>query len=328
MTENPLEQQAPTPAGSDQRPSASAAGSLPSSVRQAPDLSGSGAHAPAGAPGASGAAGAPTYRRDITTAAEFQEIAQLSGQGPVVFALYRASDPSTVQAVQELQQIIDTAEGRLLLAAVDSEAAPEIAEMFQAQSALTVVALLGGRPAPLYDAPLPAEQVQQLLGQVLQLAQQNGLAGTFEPAGDAAAEPAPLPELVQKAQDALMEGDYQAARSHYQAHLKEHPADSDAKIGLAQVGLLERVKDADLQEARAAAAEHPEDLQAQMLVADLDLSGGHVEDAFQRLLGLVQRTAGEERDTVRQRLLELFEVVGHEDPRVVSARGALMRTLF
>ena len=124
-----------------------------------------------------------------------------------------------------------------------------------------------------------------------------------------------------------MSGDLDGAEAAYNRAIAENPGDREAKLALAQVHLLQRVMPLDAAAVRAAAAA-PEDVAAQLQVADLDVSGGHVEDAFRRLLELVRRTAGEERNAVRVRLLELFDVVGAEDPRVVAARGALMRALF
>ena len=92
--------------------------------------------------------------------------------------------------------------------------------------------------------------------------------------------------------------------------------------------LLKRTEGVDLNQARAAAAERPDDVDAQTLVADLDLLGGHVEDAFGRLLDLVRSTAGDDRDRVKGRLVELLSVVGNADPRVKKARTALMSALF
>lgn len=304
---------------------------IPASARNAPDLSQAGAASSAApsAPGASGE-GLPTYRTDITTGQEFQQLAQLSGQGPVLFALYRGSDQAAVASVEELTDIVDSAQGRFLLAAADIEQSPEIAQALQAATSLTVIAMLGGRPAPLYDQPVPAQQIEGVLGQVLQLAQQSQLTGTFEPVGTRqAAEEKPLPPLHQKARDVLAEGDYEAAEAAYRQAIAEQPGDHEAKIGLARVGLLSRVAGMDAGAVREKAAAAPEDVDAQIQVADLDVTGGHVEDAFGRLLGLIRRTADPEaKNAVRQRLLELFEVVGAEDPRVVAARGQLMRALF
>lgn len=301
---------------------------IPDSVRSAPDLSQMGGSGqPEGAPSQPG--GGKTYRRAVTTTEEFQEAAQLSGQGPVVFALYSGKDQQAVDSVAQLEHIVNQAGGRILLAAVDIDQAPEIAQAFQIQGTLGVVAMLGGRPAPMYNSPVPAEQIQELLGQVLQLAQQSQLTGTFEPvAVGGATEPAPLPPEHQKAQAAMEQGDYEAAADAYKEALRDKPADREAKIGLARVGLLQRVQDQDLDQARETAASRPDDVEAQLAVADLDVSGGHVEDAFGRLIRLIQRSDAQTKDTVRERLLELFEVVGAEDERVVKARGALMRALF
>ncbi|GDY77210.1 hypothetical protein SAV31267_066950 [Streptomyces avermitilis] len=114
----------------------------------------------------------------------------------------------------------------------------------------------------------------------------------------------------------------------YKNVLSDDPGNTEARLGLAQAELLQRVQDADPQRVRVEAAEKPGDAQAQIAAADLDLVGGHVDDAFGRLIQTVQRTAGDDRDAVRLRLLELFEVVGADDPRVTAARRALARALF
>ncbi len=134
--------------------------------------------------------------------------------------------------------------------------------------------------------------------------------------------------LLEAAVQALDAGDLGGAVQAYKNVLSDDPGNTEAKLGLAQAELLQRVQDADPQQVRKAAAEKPADVPAQIAAADLDLVGGHVEDAFGRLIDTVRRTAGEDRDAVRLRLLELFEVIGAEDPRVTAARRALARALF
>ena len=92
--------------------------------------------------------------------------------------------------------------------------------------------------------------------------------------------------------------------------------------------VLQRTQGVDPAAARAAAAEHRDDVDAQTLVADLDLLGGHVDDAFTRLIDLVRRTAGDERDQARTHLLGLFAAVGNDDPRVLKGRQRLASALF
>ena len=138
----------------------------------------------------------------------------------------------------------------------------------------------------------------------------------------------PLPPLHAEAFQAIEEGDYPRAIAAYEQALAENPRDADARAGLGQVRLLDRIGAADLQAARAAAAAAPADVDAQFLVADLDLAGGHVEDAFDRLLELFAALPTDDRAPVRERLLELFGVVGDADPRVIRARGRLASLLF
>ena len=138
----------------------------------------------------------------------------------------------------------------------------------------------------------------------------------------------PLPPLHQEAHDALDRGDLAAAIDAFERAVVANPRDGEAIAGLANVRLLDRLQGASADEIRRAAAEAPGDVAAQMLVADLDVSGGHVEDAFARLLELVAATAGDERQHVRLRLIDLFEIVGADDPRVAAARRRLTTLLY
>lgn len=300
---------------------------LPASVRNAPELGVSlqdqnGSLAPSEAP----AAGEPSWRVDVTETESFQQLVQLSNQGVVIFALWAPHSPASVSMLEQAEALVNSAGGNLLLAAVDITKAPEIGQAFQIQGVPAAVAIIGGRPAPLFNGPIDAEALTDVLGQVLQLAAQQGLRGGFEPV--VSEEEMPLPPLHAEAIDALDRGDYAAATSAYTRALNENPADSDAKIGLAQVHLLERVAGLSLADEREKAAADPTDVQAHLNVADLDIAGGHVEDAFARLLRLFKAVDTEAKTSVRERLLELFTVVGSSDPRVTKARSALMTALF
>ena len=299
---------------------------LPASVRGAVDLGRSGAQgggAPSGGSGTTGGSGAGGYRRDIGTAEQFQEIAEQSASVPVVLVLWAGYSEQSRAFVDQVAGEIDRRAGRLLLGAVDIEQLPQVAEALQAQSVPTTVALIGGRPVPIGQSSIPMDQLSSVLDELLQLAEQHGVAGTAEPSAGAAEEQKPLPPLHQEAVDRLEAGDLDGAKDSYERALQENPGDHEAKLALSQVELLRRVSPMD-----ADAAEDRDDIAAQLDVADLDVSGGHVEDAFTRLLQLIRRTAGEDRETVRQRLIELFDVVGSEDPRVLAARSQLMRALF
>lgn len=285
------------------------------------------------APGASAApSSAPSAElvMDVTDAT-FGQVLELSRTVPVVVDLWAEWCGPCKQLSPILEKVVEELAGRLVLAKVDVDANPQIAQGFRAQSIPLVVALVAGQPVPLFTGAVPEEQVREVFSQLLQLAAQNGVTGTVDPGGEPAEgepEEPPLPPLHAEAFAAIEEGDYTRAASAYERALAENPRDTDAQAGLGQVRLLQRVQGADLQQARAAAAAAPTDVEAQLLVADLDVSGGHVDDAFGRLLDLFAALPTEDRAPVRARLLELFGLVGDADPRVIRARGRLASLLF
>lgn len=264
----------------------------------------------------------------------FGRYLELSRTVPVVVDLWAEWCGPCKQLSPILEKVTRELGGRVVLAKVDVDANPQLAQGFRAQSIPMVVALLAGQPVPMFTGAVPEEQVRQVFDQLLQLAAQNGVTGSVSaddaPSASDDAEPveAPLPPLHAEAYAAIETGDYAAAITAYEKALAENPRDEDARAGLGQVRLLDRVQGLDLQASRAAAAEAPLDLEAQFAVADLDVSGGHVEDAFARLLDLFAAVSDEEKTTVRTRLVELFDLTGPTDPRVVSARTRLASLLF
>lgn len=262
----------------------------------------------------------------------FGQILELSRTVPVVVDLWAEWCGPCKQLSPIIEKVTRELGGRVLLAKVDVDANPQLAQSFRAQSIPMVVALIAGQPVPMFTGAVPEQQVRDVFAQLLQVAAQNGVTGTLSVA-EAGAEPAPaaepeLPPLHAEAFAAIEVGDYAAAIKAYEKALAENPRDEDALAGLGQVRLLDRVQGLDLQSARAAAAEGPLDVQAQFDVADLDLAGGHVDDAFGRLLDLFAQLPSDQRAPVRERLVELFGLIGAEDPRVVSARNRLSSLLF
>ncbi len=305
----------------------------PAALRGAVDLS-SLRNRPASpaATGQGAASASPALVFDVTDAT-FGQVLELSKTVPVVVDLWAEWCGPCKQLSPILEKVVTELGGRLVLAKVDVDANPQLAQGFRAQSIPMVVALVAGQPVPLFTGAVPEEQVRQVFTQLLQLAAQNGVTGTIDPAdepSESAEEPqeAPLPPLHAEAFAAIEEGDFGRAIRAYETALAENPRDEDAKAGLGQVRLLDRVQGLDLQEAHNAAAEAPQDISAQFAVADLDVAGGHVEDAFDRLLDLFAALPSEERGPVRERLVELFDLVGAVDPRVVAARTRLTSLLF
>jgi Thioredoxin domain-containing protein len=300
------------------------------SLRGAVDLS-SLVHrpAPAAASGGEGAAGLSVPSLVVEgTDANFTHILELSNTVPVVVQFHAGSPSATlIGLVREFG-------GRFLLASVLASANPQLGRAFNVVNVPTVAAVVGGRPIALYEGELPAADVRAVFDQLAALAAQNGVAGHVVPDSDevpdAAAEPAeePLPPHHQAAYEAIAAQDYDTAIAEYKTAIAQNPRDELAVAGLAQVSLLARLDGKTAQQVRDAAAVAPSDVEAQLLVADLDIAGGHVEDAFDRLLTLFPTLDHAERDTVRTRLLDYFEIVGVGDPAVVSARRRLTALLY
>lgn len=287
---------------------------------------------PPGAPAAAGDAGAASGAVVDVTEASFAAVVEQSSSVPVVVALWSASDPVSSSVVRVLADLAAELAGRFLLARVEVERAPQVAQAVGSQTGATVAAVVRGQAVPL--PPLEQatrEQVRTLLDQVLAMATANGVTGRVPvadaPTPDAAEEP-PLPPRHQEAYEAIERDDLDAAVAAYSAALTENPRDDMAKAGLAQVELLRRTRDLDPDATRAAAADAPDDVAAQLALADIELMSDRVDEAFAVLVALVRRTGGSDREAARVRLVELFTVVGDADPRVMAARRALASALY
>jgi putative thioredoxin len=302
----------------------------------APSPSGPGA--PAGAPsstetaagnGVAGRSGVVVEGTDTN----FQEVANASVGVPMLLILWAAQIPESRDYLDTVVTVAASYEGRFQVVSVDVEQNPTLLRAFQVQSVPMTMGLIQGQPVPMFAGIQSDSALRPVLDEFLALAVQHGVTGRVDvsdsvPAADGDEVEQPLPPLHQEAYDAIERGDLDGAAAAYQQALKQNPADADAELGLAQVGLMQRTEGADLQQARAAAADRPTDVAAQGLVADLDVLGGHVEDAFLRLIDLVRVTSGDEREQARNHLLQLFAVVGSHDERVRKARTALMSALF
>ncbi|GGE86680.1 tetratricopeptide repeat protein [Mycetocola zhadangensis] len=284
-----------------------------------------------GAPGTPGTVDVPSLVLDGTDE-NFAQFLEISQQVPVIVDLWAEWCGPCKQLSPVLEKLIAEYGGRLLLVKVDVDANPQLTQAFQAQSIPAVVALIGGRPLQLFAGAIPEQQVREVFEQVLQAAAQTGVVSTAVVAGQPVeeAEPVepPLPPLHAEAYEAIEAGDYPRAIAAYSKAIAQSPLDKMAIAGLAQVSLLHRLEGKTIEQIRSAAAAQPDDLAAQLDVVDLDLSGGHVEDAFDRLLTLFETADAEERTVIRTRLLDLFEVVGVTDPRVGRARARLTNLLY
>lgn len=288
------------------------------------------------APAAAGRAGTPpggppTGAQEVSDAT-LQRAIESTTSVAAVLVLYSSTVPESVDFIDVAVQAAARTNGRLQVLTADISSAVAIRQAFQAQSVPVAIGLVNARPVPLFAGVYPLEEIAAVFDQLVQLADQQGVTGSVAAAQPTDDAPDPAEETLsahhEAAYAAIEAGDFDAARSAYQAALAENPQDEDARLGLGQVDLLHRTSGADVQAARAAAADNPDDIDAALLVADFDMLGGHIEDAFTRLIDLVKTTSGADRDRVRAHLIGLFDVVGNADERVKRGRTALMSALF
>ncbi|THA33670.1 tetratricopeptide repeat protein [Streptomyces sp. A1277] len=274
---------------------------------------------------------------DVDEAGFERDVLQRSAEVPVVIDFWAEWCEPCKQLGPLLERLAHEYNGRFLLAKVDVDANQMLMQQFGIQGIPAVFAVVAGQALPLFQGAAPEAQIRQTLDQLIQVGEERfGLTGiAVDPSADGAeaqaaapAPPGPYDSLLEAAARALDVNDFPGAVQAYKNVLSDDPANTEAKLGLAQAELLARVQQTDPQQVRKDGAEKPGDVDAQLAAADLDLVGGHVEDAFGRLVETVRRTFGEDRDRVRLRLLDLFEVIGPEDPRVGAARTALARVLF
>ena len=275
---------------------------------------GGGPAAPSGAPAAPGGGGGGVVQVDVTEATFQSEVLERSLTTPVVIDFWAEWCGPCKQLSPVLEKLAVEYRGAWVLAKIDVDANPRLAQMFRVQSIPMVYAVVGGQPLDAFTGVVPEPQLRQWLDAVLKAA--------------GAEPPATEDPRLAEADQALIMGDLDAAERAYQKILAESPKDSAAEAGLAQVALARRVAGVDRAAALRAADQAPDDIDAQLRAADLEVLGGQAEAAYQRLIGLVRRTAGEDRERVRQHLVSLFTVAGPDDPAVTSARRALASALF
>jgi putative thioredoxin len=271
-------------------------------------------------PGEGGGA-APTGGVQITEANFEAEVLVRSSQVPVVVVLWSPRSDASVQLADTLTALGESDNGKWSLATVNVDATPRVAQMFGVQAVPTVVALAAGQPISSFQGMQPPEQLRSWLDSLL-----KATAGKLSGGADADAPEQVDPELA-AARAHLDAGDFDAARTAYQAILDANPHHAEAKGAVRQITFLQRAS-SHAPGAVVAADAAPDDIDIAFAAADVEILQQNVASAFDRLIGLIKRTSGDDRTKVRTRLIELFDLFDPADPEVIAGRRKLANALY
>jgi putative thioredoxin len=267
---------------------------------------------------------------DEVTEESFGAIVERSRRLPIIIAFWAEVSPASRELTTLLAEVAQRYAGRLAVVGCEVQRNPAIAEALQVYAVPAVVGIIAGRPAPLFQGVATAEQIAAVYEQVLQIAASAGLPAEEASTGATPAEtaPEPIPPRHVEAVEAMERGDAEAAVAAYSRALRENPKDADARVGLARARHFQRTADADLAALIAAADAVPGDIEAAFAAADAEVAMGRASAAFARLVDAVRGADGARRERVRERLVELFEVVGIHAEAVAEARRALASALY
>ncbi|WP_440712010.1 tetratricopeptide repeat protein [Gordonia sp. FQ] len=267
--------------------------------------------------GAPGAAGPVVV--DVTDASFETEVIGRSSQQLVIVELWAAWSPESQQFSPLLEALAERAGGEWVLARVDVDASPGIAQAFGVQSVPMVVALAAGQPVAAFNGPQPAAQVQGWIDEVL-----AKVGGVLTGAPGGAPEPEQDPRMA-AAEQLLNDGDVDGALALYRQVAESDPNDVEAASTVRNLEFIVRAQGHDPSIIDTAA---PGDLDAQLAAADVLLLSQQPEAAFDRVLAAVRGFTGDDKDRARKRLLELFELFEPTDPMVAAARRKLAAALY
>ena len=261
----------------------------------------------------------PTPGVEVTAANLTTEFLPLSKTRPVILFCWSPRSAESVEMLNVMGLLETSYKGAWSLGRVDIDAQPQVAQALQTQKIPYAVALINEQIVPLFEQAYPEAQIRLVLDKVLTLASEQGV-------GEAPLEVIEPEE--EEAVAALESGDFATAEIAYKKLLVRKPADSFAKLGLAQTQLLIRTDGLVLDAVIKEASDNPTDLSLQLRAADMEIVNGGVEAAFTRLLHAVKESSGDERNKAKDHLLSLFALVDPADPRLTAARSALANALF
>ncbi|MGI9131702.1 MAG: tetratricopeptide repeat protein [Candidatus Nanopelagicaceae bacterium] len=272
----------------------------------------------------------PTPGIAVTSANLVSEVLPASNQKVVILICW---SPRSTQAISLLEvmgkyqaaDLLENGEPAWILGTVNVDVEVQVAQALQIQSVPIAIAIIQEQMVPLFEAIPTPEQIRLVIDKVIGLAAERGVGQALE---KSEAPEVPMEPEEIAAMEAMEKGELAEAKTHYEKWLARKPGNNLAKLGLAQTELILRVKDLDPKEVMTLAGANPNEISIQLKAADVEIASGLNKSAFDRLIGLVKTSQGDEKKIVREHLLTLFALVDPSDPDLIVARRELASALY
>ena len=265
----------------------------------------------------------------VTQSNLMQEILPKSNSQVVILICWSPRSPQSIELIEKMGKFYESDKGdnpnapwELAHINVDSEGA--VAQALQVQSIPFAIGIISQQPVPLFESVPPNEQIRLVINKVLELAAQKGVGV----APNAESTEIPIEPEEAEAMAAMESGDLVKSAQAFEKWINRQPGNQMAKLGLAQVQLLTRIKGLDPNSILVEAASAPNDLNKQIQAADIEIANGKNQEAFSRLIKEVKILDGDDQKKAREHLLTLFSLVDPSDPELIKARQALASALF
>ena len=291
------------------------------------------------------------YIFDATTDDFENTVLRASMDKPVIVDFWAPWCAPCKQLMPIIESAVNAAGGEVLLAKVNLDENPELAQALRVQSVPTVFGFIGGQPVDAFQGVIPESQIKAFIDKLIQ-ASRAGKPGAID-----------IPQSLESASQAIADNDLSTANALYMQILEQDEKNAKAFAGLVRVFLAayeleqaqqlldnapqEIAKDPAIAEARTAlellknapkpdelealekaALKNPADHQAKIDLAEAQFAVGQKEQAIETLIESIKADQDWNEAIARTTLLKFFEAMGHSDPLSVQGRKKLRNILF